>query len=112
MARDREVALITGAASGMGRLAARNLSKAGAAVAALDMNEAGLGEIAAGCDGIRTWTVDVADLRGLEAIVREIDAELGPVGHPSRRYPAAGRRSVRKTGHEDHTRLCTLPDSG
>ena len=41
MAFRGKVALVTGAASGMGRLAARRLAAAGAQVAAIDVNEAG-----------------------------------------------------------------------
>ncbi|MBK7973197.1 MAG: SDR family NAD(P)-dependent oxidoreductase [Deltaproteobacteria bacterium] len=42
MAFTGKVALITGAGSGMGQLAAQNLARAGASVAALDIDEAGL----------------------------------------------------------------------
>jgi len=43
-----KVAIISGAGSGMGRLAAQRFSKQGAKVAALDINEAGLKETAEG----------------------------------------------------------------
>ncbi len=46
MAYKGKVALITGGASGMGRVAARMCAKAGAAVAVLDMNEKGMAETA------------------------------------------------------------------
>jgi NAD(P)-dependent dehydrogenase (short-subunit alcohol dehydrogenase family) len=98
MAPHEKVALITGAGSGMGRLAARNLAEAGALVAALDVNEVGLGETAAGRDGIRTWAVDVSDRHGLEAVVREVDAELGPIG---RVYNAAGIMRLGKLLDQD-----------
>ena len=54
MAFRGRVALITGAASGMGRLAARRLAGAGASVAAVDRNESGLAETAADQPSIRT----------------------------------------------------------
>jgi NAD(P)-dependent dehydrogenase (short-subunit alcohol dehydrogenase family) len=73
------VALVTGAASGMGRLAARRLAAAGARVAALDVNEAGLRETRGDDERIRTWTVDVTDARAVADAVRAAEAELGPV---------------------------------
>ena len=39
MAFGGEVVFVTGAASGMGRLAAQNMARAGAKVAALDVND-------------------------------------------------------------------------
>ena len=79
MAFRGEVALITGAGSGMGRLAAQRLAAQGAAVAAVDVNEEGLRETAAGESRIRTFALDVTDGRGVERTVREVEAELGPV---------------------------------
>ncbi len=79
MGFEGRVALITGAGSGMGRLAARRLASEGAQVAALDVNEAGLVETASGHDRIRTWTLDVTDARACEGAVREIEGELGPI---------------------------------
>ena len=58
---DGKVVLITGAGSGMGRLAAQNHARAGALVAALDVNGDGLRETADGHDGIRAMRVDVVD---------------------------------------------------
>lgn len=76
--RDRTV-LVTGAASGMGRLASRRMAEAGARVAALDRNEAGLRETAEGREGIRTRVCDVTDRAAVEAAVKEFESELGPV---------------------------------
>lgn len=78
--------LVTGAGSGMGRLATRNLAGAGAKVAALDVNEAGLAETAAGLDSIRSFVVDVTDAAHTAAVVRETEAEMGPI---ARVYNAA-----------------------
>jgi NAD(P)-dependent dehydrogenase (short-subunit alcohol dehydrogenase family) len=41
-----QVVFVTGGASGMGRLAAQRMADAGAKVAAVDVNEAGLAETA------------------------------------------------------------------
>ena len=79
MAFDGNVVLITGAGSGMGRLAAQNHARAGARVAALDVNDDGLRETAAGHDGIRTMRVDVVDDQAVAAAVDEIERELGPI---------------------------------
>lgn len=79
MAFEGRVALITGAASGMGRLAARNLVVQGARVAALDVDEAGLATTAEGHDHIVTFRADVTDFASLEAIVKQVETDLGPI---------------------------------
>ena len=56
---DGRRALVTGAASGIGRAAALTLAKAGASVLAADVNGAGLAATQA--PGVGTVTVDVAD---------------------------------------------------
>jgi NAD(P)-dependent dehydrogenase (short-subunit alcohol dehydrogenase family) len=76
---DGKLALITGAGSGMGRLAARRLSAAGVAVAGVDVNEAGLRETGQGCERFRAWPLDVTDTRAVEATVAEIESTLGPI---------------------------------
>lgn len=79
MAFHGKVALVTGAASGMGRLAAQRLARSGASVAAVDLNEAGLAETARGQGGIRPFAADVTDTRGVEALVARVEAEIGPI---------------------------------
>lgn len=79
MAFHGKVALVTGAASGMGRLASRRLAAAGAAVAAVDVNEEGLRETAEGRIAIRAYPQDVTDLRGVADLVERVESELGPV---------------------------------
>jgi NAD(P)-dependent dehydrogenase (short-subunit alcohol dehydrogenase family) len=78
--------LVTGAGSGMGRLAARNMAAAGAKVAALDVNEAGLAETADGNGAIRGFVCDVTDAGHAAEVVRETEAEIGPI---ARVYNAA-----------------------
>ena len=70
---------MTGAASGMGRLATRRLAAGGAQVAALDVNEAGLRETRGEDERIRCYPVDVTDTRAVAEIVRRIESELGPI---------------------------------
>jgi NAD(P)-dependent dehydrogenase (short-subunit alcohol dehydrogenase family) len=79
MAFQGKVALVTGAGSGMGRLACRRLASAGAAVAAIDVNEAGLAETASGQPGVHPFVQDVTDARGVEALVQRVERELGPL---------------------------------
>jgi len=79
MAFEGRVALITGAASGMGRLAARNLAAEGKRVAALDLDEAGLAATAEGRSGVTTWRVDVTDPAAVDAVVKQVEADLGPI---------------------------------
>lgn len=79
MAFRGRVALVTGAASGMGRVAARRLAAAGALVAAVDLNEEGLRETARGLDTIRSYALDVSDEPRVRALVERVEAELGPL---------------------------------
>ncbi len=77
MAFTGKVALITGAGSGMGQLAAKRLADAGAKVAALDINEAGLAATAALNRNIQTYKVDVTDTQQVNQVVERVIAELG-----------------------------------
>ena len=77
---------ITGAGSGMGRLAARNLASQGFNVAALDVNEKGLLETAQDHQNIRTFNVDVTDYQAVAQAVEEAESTLGPI---QRAYSAA-----------------------
>jgi NAD(P)-dependent dehydrogenase (short-subunit alcohol dehydrogenase family) len=73
------VALVTGAASGMGQLAARRLAAAGASVAAVDVDEAGIGETVARAPTMRSWVCDASDATAVERVVKEVESALGPV---------------------------------
>jgi len=79
MAFEGNVAFVTGAGSGMGRLAAQNLAGAGKRVAACDVDEAGLAETAAGHQGIRTFPLDVTNAQAVAATVKEVETDLGPI---------------------------------
>jgi NAD(P)-dependent dehydrogenase (short-subunit alcohol dehydrogenase family) len=63
----------------MGRLAAQRMADAGAKVAAVDVNEAGLAETAHGRDRIHTWRLDVTDNQAVLATVKETEDRLGPI---------------------------------
>jgi len=55
------------------------MAAAGASVAAIDVNEAGLRETASGSERIRPYALDVTDARAVAERVREVEAALGPI---------------------------------
>lgn len=76
-------AIVTGAASGIGRATARLFADEGASVAVLDVNGDGITalveEIAAAGDAAAGWCVDVADAASMAGVVEEIRARFGPI---------------------------------
>lgn len=74
-----KVTLITGGASGMGRIMALRLAGIGARVAILDVNEEGLEATAAGQDNITAFRCDIGDLADVEAKVAQVQDALGPI---------------------------------
>jgi NAD(P)-dependent dehydrogenase (short-subunit alcohol dehydrogenase family) len=85
MARDRlrgRVAVVTGAASGIGRATALALADAGANVAACDLNEPALEQTLSECRarGVSTlgMRVDVGEGPELQAFAERVERELGP----------------------------------
>ncbi len=82
MAFAGKTALVTGAASGLGRLAALRFLAAGVAVAALDRDEQNLATLAEAPNvrgKLRTFPCDVSDFERVRAIVDEVEATLGPI---------------------------------
>lgn len=67
--------LITGAASGMGREIARMFAREGASLALLDLNEAGVQEVAAELNGFG-FRCDVTDRSATNAVVAEAGRQL------------------------------------
>lgn len=76
-----KVALVTGGASGMGRIIALRLAGRGAKVAIFDVNEEGLQQTASTAANITAFTCDISDLKDVEAKVEQVAATLGPVDH-------------------------------
>ncbi len=77
MAYQGKSALITGGGSGMGRLAAQQFAAAGAHVAILDVNEAGMQETAAGSDNIHPYVVDITDYAAVTEAVQDFESRHG-----------------------------------
>jgi NAD(P)-dependent dehydrogenase (short-subunit alcohol dehydrogenase family) len=78
MAFQGRVALVSGAASGIGRAEALRLARAGARVIALDLDAEGLAALAEEAGGIQPCALDVADTRAVAERVAKAEAEHGP----------------------------------
>lgn len=78
-----KVAVVTGAASGMGKATAALFADEGAKVAALDINaeplESVVSEIAGAGYPVRGWTLDVADLGAIDRVIPEVAAHFGGI---------------------------------
>lgn len=73
------VAVVTGAASGIGRAAAVHLARAGARVAAVDQAAPALNELAASQPEISAFQCDVSDAEAVSRAAEEIVNRLGEV---------------------------------
>jgi len=77
-----KVAIVTGAASGIGRALAQRLAGEGASVALVDRNEAGLAQAAAALpDQSRVWVraLDIANEAEVEKCVADVLAKFGRI---------------------------------
>ena len=74
------LAVVTGAGSGIGRALTAALVRAGAHVAAWDVNPQGLVETqaASGAEHVTTYQVDVADRDAVETCAQEVRTQHGP----------------------------------
>jgi 2-hydroxycyclohexanecarboxyl-CoA dehydrogenase len=76
---DDRIALVTGAASGIGRAVAHSLSAAGAQVAMADIDAAGAEKAAADSAGGLAVPMDVTSTRSVAAAVAAVSETLGPI---------------------------------
>ncbi|MHC4342931.1 MAG: SDR family oxidoreductase [Planctomycetota bacterium] len=78
-ARDRKIAFITGAASGIGRATAELFAAQGWWIGAADRNAEGLEKLrdAIGKDRCRPWRLDVTDKAAYDAAVADLAEETG-----------------------------------
>ena len=79
MSGKAKIAIVTGAGSGMGQLAAINVAKQGYLVAAVDINEQGLQKTAKQHPNIRTFNVDVTNYDAVCEAIFETEKDLGPI---------------------------------
>jgi 3-oxoacyl-[acyl-carrier protein] reductase len=74
------VAIVTGAASGMGRATAKLLAAEGAKVAVTDLDLAACEAVAAECGGgARAYALDVADKDAIARVVAQVAADFGGI---------------------------------
>lgn len=76
----RRIAVVTGAGSGIGRALTQALTRAGAHVAAADIDEKGLSETQAACPPgqVTPYRVDVADRDAVLGFAEDVHRQLGP----------------------------------
>ena len=83
-ALDQRVAVITGAATGIGRALAGRLAGEGACLALADIHQSGLNEMSQSLTGqgfeVSTYLVDVADARQVEGFARDLARLAGDPG--------------------------------
>lgn len=75
----KQLAVITGGASGIGEATARRFAADGYAVAILDQNAAAGAALASSLgDGAGFYACDVSDALGLDGVAAKVEADLGP----------------------------------
>lgn len=74
-----KVAVVTGAATGIGRQIARLFHKAGAKVVGADINEAELAKLPGECKGALSLRLDQGDPDSIRALFAEVDTQAGPL---------------------------------
>lgn len=75
------VALVTGAAQGIGRAIALALATQGVKVAAADVQAERLEQACAGHTNLHAYAVDVADAQAVATLVGQLESSLGPIDY-------------------------------
>lgn len=74
-----KLALVTGAASGMGQLSCWRLAADDVTVVAVDVDEDGLAQTARRAPQVRTEVCDVRDVEAVDRLVASVEDEVGPI---------------------------------
>ncbi len=77
--KEMKVALVTGAASGMGRISAKRLAADGVHVAAVDVNAEGLNELKQESNNISVFSCDLSDSNAVKSMVQQVQSEVGSI---------------------------------
>ena len=81
---DGRTALVTGAASGIGKAIVQRMAADGAHVVAVDRDEAGLTALADEVAGVEAVVCDLSDLDAVDALPAAVDVLVNNAGHPAR----------------------------
>jgi NAD(P)-dependent dehydrogenase (short-subunit alcohol dehydrogenase family) len=107
-----QVALVTGAAGGIGRATALALARAGADVAIVDVNEAGLEQTAAAVASFGrkalSRRLDLSDIPELPLLVADVVAQLGRIDILINAAGIASRKYVLEVDEEEWDRVQTI----
>ncbi|GAA4910419.1 2,3-dihydro-2,3-dihydroxybenzoate dehydrogenase [Streptomonospora salina] len=110
------VALVTGAARGIGRSVALRLAAEGAAVAAVDVDTDGLASLVADVHadgrGAAGHTVDVRDSAAVESLFDAVERDLGPIDHAVSVAGVLTTGDVADTPDADWERVFAVNTSG
>ena len=112
MAFDDKVALVTGGASGMGRICALRLARQGLKVAIFDLNEEGLKETAAQSENIVPFVCDISNLDDVNAKVAQVVEQLGPIDRLTHAAAIMPSRTIVNHEPDDVMRLMQINFAG
>lgn len=107
-----KVALVTGAASGMGQLSAWRLAADDVRVVALDVDEEGLARTARRAPQIEPVVVDVRDVDRLDDLVVDVENRLGPIDRVVNAAAIAPARKLAEQQLDEILRVMQINYSG
>lgn len=107
-----KVALVTGAASGMGQLSAWRLAADDVRVVALDVDEEGLARTARRAPQIEPVVVDVRDVDRLDDLVVDVEHRLGPIDRVVNAAAIAPARKLAEQQLDEILRVMQINYSG